>query len=219
MDATADHRPAPPSDTEIELPISGMTCASCVNRIERFLGKAEGVEAASVNLATEIATVRYRADVTGRAELTRAIEAAGYELKPPPDDVETAAGRTLRVAALADARARARRARSLFVEGSIAVAVAVAIMALMFWPQTVVPMETLNWLVIAPATIVQAWAGRRFYAAAWRAARHGGATMDTLVVVGTTAAWAYSVVVTLAPSLVHEAGLHPETYFDSATII
>jgi P-type Cu+ transporter len=92
-------------------------------------------------------------------------------------------------------------------------------MILMFWPQTVVPMETVNRLVIVPATIVQLWAGRRFYTAAWRAGRHGGATMDTLVAVGTTTAWAYSVFVTLAPSIVHEAGLHPETYFDSATII
>ncbi|HEY8990032.1 MAG TPA: heavy metal translocating P-type ATPase, partial [Candidatus Limnocylindrales bacterium] len=204
---------------EIELPIAGMTCASCVNRIERFLKKTDGVEAASVNLATEVATIRYLPDVTGRAELANAIEAAGYDLKPPPDDAETAATRTLRAAADADARGRSAHAHRLLIEGAVSLAVAVAIMILMFWPQNVVPMETLNRLVIVPATIVQVWAGRRFYGAAWRAARHGGATMDTLVAVGTTAAWLYSVVVTLAPSLVHEAGLHPETYFDSATII
>jgi Cu+-exporting ATPase len=92
-------------------------------------------------------------------------------------------------------------------------------MVLMFWPQTVIPMETINRLVLVPATIVQAWAGRRFYVAAWRALRHGSLTMDTLVVIGTTAAWAYSVFVTLFPEVVHEAGLHPETYFDSSTII
>jgi len=219
MESTLE-RPSPPSaSAEIELPIAGMTCASCVNRIERFLKKTDGVEGASVNLATEIATVRYLPDVTGRAELGRAIEAAGYDLKTQPDAAETAARRTLRAAAEADARARANHARRLLIEGVVALAVAGAIMILMFWPQTVVPMETLNWLVIVPATIVQVWAGRRFYATAWRAARHGGATMDTLVAVGTTAAWAYSVFVTLAPSIVHEAGLHPETYFDSATII
>jgi len=216
---TADHRPEPPMSAEIELPIAGMTCASCVNRIERFLKKTDGVEAASVNLATEVATIRYLPDVTGRAELANAIEAAGYDLKPPPDDAETAATRTLRAAADADARGRSAHAHRLLIEGAVSLAVAVAIMILMFWPQNVVPMETLNRLVIVPATIVQVWAGRRFYGAAWRAARHGGATMDTLVAVGTTAAWLYSVVVTLAPSLVHEAGLHPETYFDSATII
>ncbi|HEY8846789.1 MAG TPA: heavy metal translocating P-type ATPase, partial [Candidatus Limnocylindrales bacterium] len=215
----ADHHPEHPASAEIELPIAGMTCASCVNRIERFLKKTDGVEAASVNLATEVATVRYLPDVTGRAELANAIEAAGYDLKPPPDDAETAATRTLRDAADGDARRRSAHAHRLLIEGAVSLAVAVVIMILMFWPQTVVPMETLNRLVIVPATIVQAWAGRRFYGAAWRAARHGGATMDTLVAVGTTTAWLYSVVVTLAPSLVHEAGLHPETYFDSATII
>jgi Cu+-exporting ATPase len=216
---TVDHELEHPASAEIELPIAGMTCASCVNRIERFLKKTDGVEAAAVNLATEVATIRYLPDVTGRAELAGAIEAAGYDLKPPPDDAETAATRTLRAAADADARGRSAYAHSLLVEGAVSLAVAIAIMILMFWPQTVVPMETLNRLVIVPATIIQAWAGRRFYGAAWRAARHGGATMDTLVAVGTTAAWLYSVVVTLAPSLVHEAGLHPETYFDSATII
>ena len=89
----------------------------------------------------------------------------------------------------------------------------------MFWPQTAVAMEDINRLVLLPATFVQFWAGRRFYSAAWRAFRHGSLTMDTLVVIGTTAAWAYSVFVTLFPEVIHEAGLHPETYFDSSTII
>jgi Cu+-exporting ATPase len=204
---------------EVELPIAGMTCASCVNRIERFLRKSEGVESASVNLATEIATVRYRPEQTGRSELTRSIEAAGYDLKPPPTAEEQAARRTLRAAAEADDRMRAAEAGRLLRDAVLAIAVAVAIMVLMFWPQTSIPMETINRLVLVPATLIQFWVGRRFYAAAWRAGRHGGATMDTLVAVGTTAAWAYSVAVTVDPSWVHEAGLHPETYFDSSTIV
>ena len=65
---------------EVELPIAGMTCASCVNRIERFLRKSDGVESASVNLATEVATIRYLPDLTGRSELARTIEAAGYDV-------------------------------------------------------------------------------------------------------------------------------------------
>ena len=70
-----------------------------------------------------------------------------------------------------------------------------------------------------PATFVQVWAGRRFYRSAWRAARHGTSNMDTLVAIGTSAAWAYSVVLTLVPSVVEDAGLEPATYFDSAAII
>ncbi|HYX10752.1 MAG TPA: heavy metal-associated domain-containing protein, partial [Candidatus Acidoferrum sp.] len=91
---------APPSRViELELPVAGMTCASCVNRIERFLRKTDGVESASVNLATEIATVRYLPERTGRSEIARTIGAAGYDLKPAPTDEEHAARRTLRAAA------------------------------------------------------------------------------------------------------------------------
>jgi Cu+-exporting ATPase len=210
---------SPGTAVEIDLPIAGMTCASCVNRIERFLRKSEGVESASVNLATELATIRYLPERTGRSDLARTIEAAGYDLKPPPTDEETAARRTLRSAAEADDRTRAAEASRLLRDAAISIVAAVAIMIAMFWPQTSVPMETLNRLILIPATLIQLWAGRRFYASAWRAGRHGGATMDTLVAVGTTAAWAYSVAVTLNPDWVHEAGLHPETYFDSSTIV
>jgi Cu+-exporting ATPase len=80
----SDRRPDRPSMAEVELPIAGMTCASCVNRIERFLRKTDGVTSASVNLATEIATIRYLPELTGHTELVLAVEAAGYDLKPPP---------------------------------------------------------------------------------------------------------------------------------------
>jgi Cu+-exporting ATPase len=196
-----------------------MTCASCVNRIERFLRKTPGVTDATVNLATEMATIQYLPETAGRAELVAAIEAAGYELKPERGDAESAAARSLREAAEADAADRARYATGLLREAVVALAVAVGIMVVMFWPQTSVPMEQINRFVLVPATIIQFWAGRRFYTAAWRALRHGSLTMDTLVVIGTTAAWAYSVFVTLFPEVVHQAGLHPETYFDSSTII
>jgi len=73
--------PEPPRPIEIVLPIEGMTCASCVNRIERFLNKTPGVELANVNLATERATVLVDPGVAGRDELVKAVEAAGYEVK------------------------------------------------------------------------------------------------------------------------------------------
>ena len=80
-------------------------------------------------------------------------------------------------------------------------------------------MEDLNRLALLPATFIQFWAGGRFYRAAWRAARHGATNMDTLIAVGTTAAWGYSVAVTLWPSIATTAGLEPAAYFDSSTII
>ena len=204
---------------EITLAIEGMTCASCVNRIERFLKKTPGVESASVNLATEMATIRYLPDLAGRTELASAVEAAGYDLKPERDDLETASARSLREAADIDAAERTRHADRLLREALISIGVAVVSMIVMFWPQTRVSMEDINRIILVPATFIQFWAGRRFYAAAWRAGRHGGTTMDTLVAVGTTAAWAYSVFVTLFPDVIHEAGMHPETYFDSSTVI
>ena len=83
---TTEPRPAAPA-AEIQLPIEGMTCASCVNRIERFLRKTEGVQEASVNLATETATIRYLPDVAVRDDLVGAVEAAGYDVRAtPPTD-------------------------------------------------------------------------------------------------------------------------------------
>ena len=81
-----------PPTSELTLPIEGMTCASCVSRIERFLGKTPGVEEATVNLATETATVRYRPDVADRSALVGAIEAAGYDVRtrPPVDGSDVA---------------------------------------------------------------------------------------------------------------------------------
>ena len=80
-------------------------------------------------------------------------------------------------------------------------------------------MHTLNWLLLVPATFIQVWAGGVFVRNAWRQARHGTVSMDTLVAMGTLAAWGYSVVVTVAPELVMAAGIEPVTYFDSSAMI
>ena len=199
-----------------------MTCASCVNRIERFLRKTPGVEDATVNLATEIATIRYLPDVAGRAELVGAVEAAGYDVRaePAPTDAATAppsladelSPRTTR-----DASARRAIAARQAV---VSIAVAVAIMVAMFVPQTSIPMETINWLALVPGD-AHPGLGR----AAGSIARRGGPpatappTWTRSSRSARRAAWLYSVVVTLFPEVVHEAGLHPETYFDASTII
>ncbi len=205
---------------EIVLPIEGMTCASCVNRIERFLNKTPGVAQAAVNLATERATVRMDPAVVGRDELVQAVEAAGYEVKAEPPAADATAGApSLEAEITADDLDRERAQRVTLTQSLVAITAAAVFMVLMFVPQTAIAMVDLNKLILWPATAIQVWAGGRFYRAAWRAAKHGGATMDTLVVVGTSAAWAYSVFVTMWPDVVHAAGLRPETYFDSATII
>ncbi len=218
MTTTPASLPATTQPIEIVLPIEGMTCASCVNRIERFLNKTPGVEQAAVNLATERASVFVDPAVAGRDELVKAVEAAGYEVKAEASAAE-AAGTSLEAEISADDLERERAQRHTLFQALVAIAAAVVIMVLMFTPQTLVAMGDINKLILWPATFIQFWAGGRFYRAAWRAARHGGATMDTLVVVGTSAAWGYSVFVTMWPEFVLEAGLRAESYFDSATII
>jgi Cu+-exporting ATPase len=207
------------TSTELSLPIEGMTCASCVNRIERFLRKTPGVEEATVNLATETATVRYHPDRTDRGALIGAIEAAGYDVRTRPTTPDLGPPPTVAAELAADDRERARTAHRLLIRALVSIAVAAGIMLVMFLPQTAIPMMALNRLVLIPATFIQFWAGRGFYRAAWRAARHGTTNMDTLVAIGTTAAWGYSVVVAIWPDLVVSAGVEPVTYFDSSTII
>ena len=210
-----------PPTTEIQLPIEGMTCGSCVNRIERFLRATDGVEEATVNLATEMATIRYLPDVTGPDRFVDAVEAAGYDIRPAdrPATAAEPAGRSLADEAAAEDARRQREASALLRQAIASIVVALLIMVAMLVPQTRIPMETLNWIALVPATLVQIIAGGRFYRAAFRAARHGTANMDTLIAVGTSAAWLYSVGVTLFPDAIHEAGLHPETYFDASSII
>src|SRR4051794_30580393 len=94
----------PPAVAEVELPIAGMTCASCVNRIERFLRKSDGVESASVNLATEVAPAGPGPGGRGGAGLVGKIGAAEYDRKPPPTEEERGAQRPLGPGAEADDR-------------------------------------------------------------------------------------------------------------------
>jgi P-type Cu+ transporter len=214
---------APDSDppvAELSLPIEGMTCASCVNRIERFLKRTPGVEQAVVNLATEVATIRYLPATAGRAELVAAVEAAGYDVRPGSrtDSERRTDALTLARAADIEAAQRATGARDLLFRAVVSIAIGVGIMALMAAPLGLA-MADLNRIALIPATVVQLWAGGRFYRAAWRAARHLATNMDTLIAVGTTAAWGYSVAVTLWPSIATSAGLEPAAYFDSSSII
>ncbi len=194
-----------PESIELSVGVEGMTCASCVNRIERFLRNAEGVSSANVNLATERATVSLDPAMAGRAEVVSAIEAAGYDVRPKRSPAETTA-LTLDEAD-PDADLRAREMRDLGIRAVVSVAVAFGIMVLMLWPEALgMSMTERNWLLLIPATFVQFWAGGVFLRNAWRQGRHGTVSMDTLVALGTMAAWGYSVAVTLMPSLVTEAG-------------
>jgi Cu+-exporting ATPase len=176
----------------VKLELEGMTCAACATRIERKLNKLDGVEA-SVNYATEQATVSYDPVHAGVDDLIRVVEAAGYH-----------AGTEARVGA-DEARAKALRLRLV-----VAAALTAPLAALAMLP----PLQFTGWewLALALATPVVLWAGYDFHRAAFLNARLRSATMDTLISIGTLAAYGWS----LAALLILEG---EDTYFEVAAVI
>jgi Cu+-exporting ATPase len=165
-----------PARERVDLPIEGMSCAACASRIERTLNKLDGVEA-SVNYATERATVRFDPVKVAASDLVGAVEAAGYHaVVPSPDETVE------RVDPSDVLRTRLVVAAVL----SLPVLLTSALPALQF--------DYWQWLALALATPVVFWAGRPVHVAAWKGLRHGAATMDTLISIGTLAAWGWSVV-------------------------
>ena len=196
---------ASPEPQRLALSISGMHCASCVRRVEQSLLSVPGVTNAAVNLATEKAQVDFDPAQAGEEQLAAAVAAVGFQAQvlkasqplPPP------------------------------APGTLPAPVwtALGIAALLLWGtfpglERTAPAVIRNpWFQLVLATIVQLWAGRSFYLSAFKSFRHGTATMDTLVVVGTTAAYAYSLAMTAAPQLAAHAGIHPMPYFDVSAVI
>jgi Cu+-exporting ATPase len=196
----------------LTLPVRGMHCAACVGKVEGALTRVPGVETASVNLATERATVAFdpaRADV---GALQAAVAAAGYELAAAPVPPGSGAEDRERVA-------REREQRQLggkFIVGAVlAVPVLIGGMPDIFpWA----PAWLRNpWLHLLLATPVQFWVGASFHAGFLRDLRYRSASMSTLVSLGTNAAYAFSVAVTLWPHIFHAAGAM--TYYETAAVV
>ncbi|MGH3071124.1 MAG: heavy metal translocating P-type ATPase, partial [Gaiellaceae bacterium] len=166
------------STQRLELPIEGMTCASCAVRVEKKLNKLEGV-AAAVNYATERASVEYDAEAVSPEQLIAAVESAGYRAELPRED---AAAETTP----ADPTASLRRRLV------ISAALTLPVLALSMIPP--LQFDAWQWLSLQLATPVVLWGGWPFHRAALLNARHGAATMDTLISLGTLAAWGWSVV-------------------------
>jgi len=219
--------PAPTGPTEVSLPVEGMTCASCVRRVEKALAKVPGVEEASVNLATEKARVIYDPATATLGQLTAAVEKAGYKLAAPPialttpaTNVSPASWTAAQTEDPVDERERERQQEidGLKQKWVASLAVGLLLMAMMFVPIGI-SMLTLAPLMLIAATIIQVWAGRTFYAAAWAAAKHGATNMNTLVALGTSAAYGYSAFVTLWPALSARWGFPYDLYYESGVII
>jgi P-type Cu+ transporter len=187
---SADAIAAAAPERRLELPITGMTCAACAARIERKLNRIDGVQA-SVNFATERAKVSFDPGRATEDMLVDAVEQAGYTatLPPPAPAPGSAAGTAASAPAAAegDDPTIALRRRLL---GSIALGVPVLVLAMVPSLQ----FDAWQWLSLQLATPVVWWGGWPFHRAAWANLRHGAASMDTLISVGTLAAWAWSVV-------------------------
>jgi Cu+-exporting ATPase len=166
---------------QVELPITGMTCASCANRIERKLNKLDGV-AATVNYATEKAAVRFDPERVSTDDLVKAVEAAGYRASLPAP-----AGTTGETAAAEEDPTRPLRNRLI---ASALLSLPVLLLSMI----SALQFDNWQWLVWNLATPVVLWAAWPFHRAAWANLKHGTATMDTLISLGTLAAWSWSVV-------------------------
>lgn len=167
------------STQEIALDIDGMTCASCAARVERKLNKLDGV-AATVNFATETALVRYPAGISTQ-HLVSVVEGAGYRATPPAGEVP----------GTEHDDEHAANARSLRLRLVVAITMSVPVIGLAMVPA--LQFDYWQWVSLALTVPVVMWAGFPFHKAAWVNLRHGAATMDTLISVGTTAALGWSV--------------------------
>jgi len=220
----------------IELPITGMTCASCVRNVERAVAKKPGVLEVSVNLATEKATVQYLPNVMRRGDLIKAVEGAGYGVldlsdSDAPEDAERAArqaeiDRQQRMVLIGAAFTIPLFLLSMARDLYMASFAGTAMSGMMMSDSMAGPTPALNWLLWSGfpfvffllATPVQLIVGRQYTVGAWKAARNGTTGMDTLIALGSWAAYLYSIVVLLGIVFnFGEVGAH--VYFETAAVI
>ncbi len=205
MPDTATVEIPPGEPRSVTLPIGGMTCASCVARVEKALRAVPGVTGVAVNLATERARIETAPSV-GAADLVRAVEKAGYTatLAPETSDITD------------EERKIQDRARSEAWAFGMAALLSIPFLAHMVGGLTgahFFPFPA--WVQLGLASVVQFGAGARFYGPAWRALRAGAGNMDLLVVLGTLAAYGLSVWLTVRPV----PAAPDDLYFEAATVV
>ena len=197
-------------------PVTGMNCAACSSRVEKTVQGLSGVVRAAVNLATERLTVTYLPGIITPSGIARAVQDAGYRMLVAEDG---AAPAEPGAAAEEERRRQVSLIRLKFI---VSLAVGAFLMLMMLVPESWMSMQTQWYIMFALATPVQFWAGRQFYRGAWAAARHHTTDMNTLIAVGTSAAYLYSAAVTFFPGAFEHAagaGFEAAVYYDSAVII
>ncbi|WP_305038550.1 heavy metal translocating P-type ATPase, partial [Halomonas alkalisoli] len=202
----------------LELRIKGMSCASCVGRVERKLADVPGVLDASVNLATSTATLRVVAEAVTPQRLIEAVKAAGY-------DAEAASDAPDRSDREREAREReiSELKRAVTVAAMFTLPIFVLDMGSHFipmlhhWLHMTVGQQNLFYLFFVLASVVQFGPGLRFYQKGWPALMRGGPDMNSLVMLGTSAAWGYSVVATFVPQVLPAGTVN--VYFEASAVI
>ena len=242
---STDPRPPAPPALKITLPVEGMTCAACQANVQRALTATPGVTRAAVNLMTNEATVNYDPSATDPERIVAAINDTGYVSRLPVEGeaapADDARERTQRL----DYHALLTKALVSLALGAIAMVASMPLMGgasghgehagdpLLRWTMTTIdpPVRAaLPWLyaidsaaltfgLLAATVTVMSWAGRHFYSRAWAGIRHRAADMNTLIAVGTGAAFLYSVAATFAPGWFAAEGARPDVYYEAVIII
>ncbi len=203
----------------VNLKLRGMSCAACANSIEGAIRAVPGVSASQVNFGAEQATVTYDAQKTDLEKIQAAVSEAGYSafslqaqtLMTGEDDAEKAA--------------RAAETRDLTRKVGVGAIVSLILVvgslsAMTGWKLPFIPGWLSNpWLQLVLTAPVQFWCGYSFYRNTWKALKRHAATMDTLIALGTSAAYFYSLFATLVPQFLVNQGLMPEFYYETAAIV
>lgn len=186
-------------------PVTGMHCAACANNVEKIVKKQEGVESASVNLATATLTVTYNPAIVLPEQLKEAVRKIGFDLIIDEDN-------SVQEQEQAEHSYYEQLKRKTIVAWIFALPVAVMGMFLMNLPG-------INWWMLVLSLPVIFYSGRSFYINAWKQARRGTSNMDTLVALSTSIAFLFSLFNTLYPEFWYHRGLHPHVYYEAATVI
>ncbi len=218
-----DHKMNTLQIKSLSLPVEGMTCASCVARVEKALKKVEGINEVNVNLATEKVTLSYDPALTDVSKFTRVVEDAGYKLLAPSENKESAEPEEFESASDIRHKESYRKLRNEFIFSAVlSIPIMIVSMLMMTgWFRNLVPltMEEVNKLLFLGSTLVIFISGKRFFSSSWKIAKHFSADMNTLVAVGTGTAYLYSTIAVLFPELLNITDKGGHIYFDTAVII
>ena len=207
---TTHHPPSTIHRVTVDLDVSGMTCAACQANVQRALARQPGVTDASVNLMTGSARVAADPSLVSPDQLIHAVEDIGYGASLANREASAVADQERR-----DLQQVAEY-RELRTKAAVAGAVGLATMAL---PMRLMHTAAVKYALLAATVAVMLWAGRQFYTRGFRALRHRVPDMNSLVAVGTGAAFIYSIVATFWPSLFMRSGMMADVYYEAVIII